>query len=141
MSTNTDPDTTRGLYTKYRVFRADNANDPNAEYFVLRLDKRAGPEMAAMAAYARACEAEYPQLAQDLRARYDLPYSESLRRELAQALNRHSAENASGTPDFVLAAYLLDCLAAFDSAVKARAQFFGDPEDTARVARSIPSIK
>lgn len=44
----------------------------------------------------------------------------NLREEITQAINRHSAENGSDTPDFVLAAYLLDCLAAFDRAAKRR---------------------
>ena len=34
------------------------------------MDKRTGPELAAMRAYIDACEAEYPHLAADLRTRY-----------------------------------------------------------------------
>jgi hypothetical protein len=48
-----------------------------------------------------------------------------LRQELAAVLNRHSVENASGTPDFVLAGYLLDCLAAWDTAVGRRDKWYG----------------
>lgn len=48
-----------------------------------------------------------------------------LSRELSEVLNRHCAENGSNTPDWVLAKYLLDCLEAFDAAVKARAEFYG----------------
>jgi hypothetical protein len=40
--------------------------------------------------------------------------------QLAVLLNRYSAENGSNTPDFVLAAFLNDCLAAFDLAVVRR---------------------
>lgn len=47
--------------------------------------------------------------------------------ELRAVLNRHSAENPSGTPDFILAEYLLNCLAAFDVAVNARAHWFDHP--------------
>lgn len=41
----------------------------------------------------------------------------TLEEELGMILNRHSAENRSGTPDFVLAQYLLNCLHAYDQAV------------------------
>ena len=37
--------------------------------------------------------------------------------ELASVLNRYSQENASDTPDYILAAYLLDCLEAYNRAV------------------------
>lgn len=40
--------------------------------------------------------------------------------ELAQLINRASAENGSDTPDFILAEYLNNCLQIFDSAVRAR---------------------
>jgi len=43
-----------------------------------------------------------------------------LRNEIEQAINRHSAEQRSGTPDFILSEYLIDCLAAFDKATSAR---------------------
>lgn len=37
-----------------------------------------------------------------------------LRKELAAVLNRHSRENVSNTPDFILADYLVGCLEAWD---------------------------
>ena len=40
--------------------------------------------------------------------------------ELGILINRHSMENESGTPDFILAQYLAGCLEAFTQAVKAR---------------------
>jgi hypothetical protein len=46
-------------------------------------------------------------------------------RELRQLINRHSAENASRTPDFVLANYLLRCMEAFALAVHARDSWYG----------------
>ena len=49
----------------------------------------------------------------------------SLEDSIREVLNRHSAENGSNTPDFMLAAYLLDCLAAFDRAVNRRAIWYG----------------
>lgn len=51
--------------------------------------------------------------------------TESLRKEIEEAINRNSAENGSNTPDFILADYLRDCLAAFDRAVKAREEWYG----------------
>lgn len=35
---------------------------------------------------------------------------------LEQLLNAHSMENASGTPDFLLARYLIACLRAYEEA-------------------------
>lgn len=49
----------------------------------------------------------------------------SLRVEITAALNRCSAENGSDTPDFVLAEFLLGCLAAFDTAVACREKWYG----------------
>jgi len=40
--------------------------------------------------------------------------------ELESLINRHSMENGSDTPDYILAAYLKRCLDAFDDAVRAR---------------------
>ena len=47
-----------------------------------------------------------------------------LRRDIEAAINRHSAENGSNTPDYVLAEYLMDCLMAFDKATKQRADHY-----------------
>lgn len=44
----------------------------------------------------------------------------TLRDALRYAINRHSAENGSNTPDYVLARYLELCLEAFDAAVGLR---------------------
>lgn len=49
----------------------------------------------------------------------------NLREEITRALNRASAENGSNTPDFILAEYLLDALAAYDKAVQARSTWYG----------------
>lgn len=58
---------------------------------------------------------ERPGLAPDKKER-----NMSLRDEIATALNRHSAENKSDTPDFILADYLMACLDAFDRATARR---------------------
>lgn len=46
--------------------------------------------------------------------------SESFQRELSNLLNTHCAENQSGTPDYILATYLTQCLRAFNEATNAR---------------------
>jgi hypothetical protein len=48
-----------------------------------------------------------------------------MRRELEEIINRHSAENGSDTPDFILAEYLTGCLMAYDRALKAREEWYG----------------
>ena len=50
---------------------------------------------------------------------------EDLRRSIANAINMVSAENGSDTPDFILAEYLLSCLAAYDATVCAREKWYG----------------
>jgi hypothetical protein len=45
--------------------------------------------------------------------------------EIRETLNRNCAENASNTPDYILAEYLLECLNAFDKAVKTRDSWYG----------------
>lgn len=48
-----------------------------------------------------------------------------LRAKIASAINSVSAENGSNTPDFILAEYLTDCLAAFDKASRERERWYG----------------
>ena len=49
----------------------------------------------------------------------------SLADDIKDAINRHSAENASGTPDWVLAQFLMECLDAFNVAVERREGSYG----------------
>lgn len=44
----------------------------------------------------------------------------NLRDDIQRLLNSYNAETGSNTPDFILAEYLVDCLAAFDKAAVAR---------------------
>src|SRR6187399_2849997 len=53
---------------------------------------------------------------------------EALSRALAEAINRVGAENQSDTPDFILGAYLLACLEAFESTLKARKEWYLPPD-------------
>jgi len=45
--------------------------------------------------------------------------------QIESAINRCSAENGSNTPDFILAGFLMDCLAAFDAATHKREKWYG----------------
>lgn len=54
-------------------------------------------------------------------------------KELQELINRHSIENESNTPDFILAAYLNDCLSSFTVAVQQRENWYGrDPRPTSK---------
>lgn len=44
--------------------------------------------------------------------------------ELTALLNSHSLENASGTPDFILAKFMAGCLELFNTAVRLRANWY-----------------
>lgn len=48
----------------------------------------------------------------------------NLRKQIESAINANSAENGSNTPDFILAEYLTDCLAAYDKAVLKRSEWY-----------------
>ena len=69
---NVDPkDAQRGLYRKYEVRRTDGSSEPGGKhegciYFVLDLDHDPHA-LPALEAYADSCEADYPELAKDLR--------------------------------------------------------------------------
>ncbi len=51
--------------------------------------------------------------------------AEGFRDNLESLINCESRENGSNTPDFILAAYLVSCLAAFDAAVVHRESWYG----------------
>ncbi len=53
------------------------------------------------------------------------PKRDKLERELTSLLNKECLENESDTPDFVLAKYLLNCLASYNAAVKSRDKYWG----------------
>jgi hypothetical protein len=49
----------------------------------------------------------------------------TFQQELAGLINRHSLENVSNTPDFVLAQFMDKCLKAFNTASYAREAWYG----------------
>lgn len=56
--------------------------------------------------------------------------ADTLRKDIEQAINRHSAESGSDTPDFILAEYLEHCLQAFDNATRLRERWYGAGDET-----------
>lgn len=64
----------------------------------------------------------------------------TLERDLSGVLNRYSQENTSNTPDFILAQYLLSCLAAWNTATQQRETWYGrDARPTLAECSSLPS--
>jgi len=62
------------------------------------------------------------------------------RKALEHTINCHSAENGSNTPDFVLAQYLTECLAAFDKATQHREAWYGRPFDNGDAPRTATTL-
>ena len=50
---------------------------------------------------------------------------EKFETELKELINRHSEENRSDTPDFILAWYMRACLDAFNRSVREREAWYG----------------
>lgn len=48
----------------------------------------------------------------------------SLERDLSALLNRYCAENLSNTPDFILAQFMLECLAAWNYGIAKREAWY-----------------
>ena len=46
-------------------------------------------------------------------------------KELEIIINKYSKENESNTPDFILAQYLTNCLAAFNRSIQQRETWYG----------------
>lgn len=62
--------------------------------------------------------------------------------ELMRLINRHSVENDSNTPDYILAKYLMNCLYAFRAGVGARDAWYGfEPWWHKRVSDDATSVE
>ena len=60
------------------------------------------------------------------------------RAELETLINRHSKENGSDTPDFILADYMADCLDAYDKAVTRRTEWYKpEPKESPNAAYAL----
>jgi hypothetical protein len=55
------------------------------------------------------------------------PHPSPFEKELEDLINRHSQENASNTPDFIVARYLFRCLHAWNAGVQEREAWYGRP--------------
>ena len=53
----------------------------------------------------------------------------TLEQDIRDILNKHSRENISDTSDFILAKFLMECLAAFEAAQQRREKWYGRGED------------
>lgn len=49
----------------------------------------------------------------------------NLEQQVREVINLNNAENASNTPDFILAQYLVACLDAFNTATQQRETWYG----------------
>ena len=52
--------------------------------------------------------------------------TELFKKELENLINKHSMENGSDTPDFILSDYLMDALEAYGRAVRRRTLWYGN---------------
>lgn len=50
---------------------------------------------------------------------------EAFKKELEQLINKHSIENGSNTPDFLLSEFIMASLAAYGATVQARDTWYG----------------
>lgn len=57
---------------------------------------------------------------------------DEFRQELESLINKHSRENISNTPDFILAMFLVRCLEAYDQAVSDRSEWYGRSDISGR---------
>lgn len=58
-------------------------------------------------------------------------------RDLAALLNRHSSENGSNTPDFILAEFMCSAMVAFNGAVNDRKRWYGTKITRERVLQAV----
>ena len=52
--------------------------------------------------------------------------NKEFKKDLATVINKHSKENGSDTPDWILAEYLCNCLLAFDHAYAGRGLWYAE---------------
>ena len=57
-------------------------------------------------------------------------------KELSNLINKHSKENESNTPDYILAMFIGGCLKAFNQAVQQRETWFGRDATPTEIASS-----
>ncbi|ASR84623.1 hypothetical protein PQB76_gp043 [Arthrobacter phage Cheesy] len=75
---------------------------------------------------------------EQLQIEYRNKKRELLRKDLCKVLNAHSAENVSGTPDFILADFLISQLEAYNHAVGERANWRGESTELPALQNHTP---
>lgn len=60
-------------------------------------------------------------------------------KDIQTLINRHSMENGSDTPDFILAKYLKGCLDTYNATVTAREKWYGRAPKLANAAGLEPA--
>ena len=63
------------------------------------------------------------------------------RDDLRGLINRHSMENGSNTPDFILADFVMQCLDAFDIAANRRSVWYSPPEQSRAISDTSIGMK
>jgi hypothetical protein len=59
--------------------------------------------------------------------------SSNFEKELEQLINKHSIENESNTPDFILSRYLMNCLQSYEIALDSREKWYGRKDKNSSV--------
>jgi len=54
----------------------------------------------------------------------------NFQRELSALINKHSMENDSDTPDYLLAEFLIGCLNSYNRVINARDNWYGPKHDS-----------
>lgn len=67
----------------------------------------------------------YPDYDSDQQTLASMNEPKTFEQKIATAINQHSIENESNTPDYILAKYLRDCLTAFARASQTREWWYG----------------
>lgn len=127
---------TQGLMPRYTILKADGSPvDPDAEYFVLRLDDGGSDKIHigacrdAVLLYAMMVQDHLPVLSKELFEKYGpatFPSpAKNFLEDLKRLINKYSLENGSNTPDYILADFLNVCLLGFDKATRNRETWYG----------------
>lgn len=61
---------------------------------------------------------------------FDRVERKQLVNDLSDLINKHSIENMSNTPDFIIAEYLVQCLENWNKSVTSRNDWFYSPDGT-----------
>lgn len=98
---------------------ADASTEENAALIVAALNR------AKTLADFQALQVDLDEAIEDLNK--PQPERPTFAQELVSLINRHSIENISNTPDWILCDYILGCLRAYDMAIHYREEYHGRP--------------